>query len=98
MWEDEPGNTAYPQLRVVNDGENGESYDIIVDSMVTCSSGHFVRALGILLATYYVFNLEYPEGLQNTWTFYQVMFLQLPDIACLPRVLKCVCTLKNTDD
>ena len=103
IWEDETGDetgdTAYPQIHMVNDSEeeNGERYDIIVDGMVICSNGNFVRALGILLATYYVFNLEYPKGLQNTLTFYQVMFLQLPDIARLPRVVKLMCTLENID-
>ena len=99
IWEDETGETAYPQIRVVIDEEeeNGERYDIIVDGMVICSNGNFVRALGILLATYYVFNLEYPKGLMNTLTFYQVMFLQLPDIARLPRVVKLMCTLENIE-
>ena len=76
------GTEPWPQI----ESKNKESKDlaqiifqspfnIILDGVVLCETQDFISAVHVTLATYYVFNLNYPKALDAFYTFLQKKIL-----------------------
>ena len=48
--------------------------DVLIERFQTASSKDFFRAFAILMASFYVFNVEYPKKLEGTLIFIQKNF------------------------
>ena len=70
-----------------------EMYEIIIEGVVVCRCGDIVTAFGLIMAAYYIFNLEYPAKIENTLTFYQRIFLGVIDSSKNARVSALTCKL-----
>ena len=55
---------------------NWESFDIITEDVRVGSAKTITESLAILMATYYVFNIEYPSELSKTLTFFEKAILK----------------------
>ena len=75
----------------------GETLKIVADKVVICETDNLMEAAGLLLATFYVFNIAYPKASMATLTFYQKVFLNLQDEAKrLPRVISLLSKLVSS--
>ena len=64
-----------PDEGILRDGE----LSVMVEGVLLCKTYSFTRALALLLACYYVFNLAYPQKGCATLTFMQRCFINLQD-------------------
>ena len=62
------------------------------------SSKYFIRAFAILMASFYVFNVEYLKKLEGTLIFIQKFFLRISDKQKSPsKVLRLISSIKTRD-
>lgn len=75
----------HPYIGVVA-GDSTLSFFVITERLVLFSTGSFLKALKGLMAAYYVFNIEYPKGLNMPLLFIQHFVLCIKE-EILPQAL-----------
>ena len=75
-----------------------KNFSIYVENVMVGSTGSFVEALQIMLATYYVFNIEYPKELERSLTFFQKAILKR-NTQCkkIMKVIKLIASMNNVE-
>lgn len=68
---------VWPHILMQGDMDNEAEYTIVVDGHFALKAKTFTRAVKLLFASYYVFNICYPKELVNTLTFLQQAILNL---------------------
>ncbi|XP_066914364.1 uncharacterized protein [Clytia hemisphaerica] len=58
---------------------DGDSFDVKVEEEILATTNNFFDAVCLMLASYYVFNIVYPNSLINTLTFIQKYILDIGD-------------------
>ena len=98
---------AHGPIISVKGYEKGDDYGKIVDDDVEfevsvegnslCLVKDFMVAFQIYLESYYIFNLSYPKGLENTLLFFQKYIINICDdgIKISTRVLSLIMKAKN---
>ena len=54
-------------------------FDVLIERFQIASSKEFIRAFAILMASFYVFNVEYPKEPEGTLIFIQKNFVKISD-------------------
>ena len=60
--------------------EDDVQFSLLVEGVQVCTCGNLVTAFALMFATYYIYNLSYPDAIQSTITFFQTSFLKIEDI------------------
>lgn len=63
----------------VNLLDDSAKFSVVVEDVIIMHTNNFVDAYSALMASFYVFNLEYPRELQGTFSFVQKYLLQISD-------------------
>lgn len=63
----------------MNKGEVNKKYHIVIEQLVVCEVDLFARCLFILLSSFYVFHLKYPDKCKKVLLFLQDYILEQPD-------------------
>ena len=93
---DETEISSFPKLMVESEYMFGEFVDIsvVIEGETICTCGDLLTAFKLLFASYYVFNLAYPDVLKSTMTFFQKGFLNIHDkVKRDPKVSRLLTTL-----
>ena len=92
---DEEMPSSFPQLLVESEELFGTDavISVVVEGDVICSCGDFFSAFCLLFATYYIFNLAYPDSLFSTLAFFQKAFLGIHDGTKDAKVSRLLTTL-----
>ena len=80
---DECKHSSYPRILIdcVEDPfEDVMKFSLLVEGVQNCTCGDLVAAFALMFATYYIYNLSYPDAIQSTITFFQTSFLKIEDI------------------
>ena len=80
---DECKHSSYPRILIdcVEDPfEDVMKFSLLVEGVQSCTCGDLVAAFALMFATYYIYNLSYPDAIQSTITFFQTSFLKIEDI------------------
>ena len=88
--------SSFPKLFVKSENLFGEFVDIsiVIEGETVCSCGDLFTAFKLLFATYYIFNLAYPDVLKSTLTFFQKGILNIQDkMKKDPKVSRLLTTL-----
>ena len=77
---DERTHSSYP--RILTDCEEDPfeddvQFSLLVEGVQICTCGDLVTAFALMFATYYIYNLSYPDEIQSTMTFFQKTFLKI---------------------
>ena len=59
--------------------EDDVELSLLVAGVQVCTCGDLVTAFALMFATYYIYNLFYPDAIQSTMTFFQTSFLKIED-------------------
>ena len=79
-------------------GEENTSYHIMVERFHLTSTKDFINAFGVLMASFYVFNLEYTKKVEGSFIFVQKLFSNIYDKQKTPqKVLKLISSLKKDE-
>ena len=78
--------------------EENTSYHIMVERFRLTSTKDFIKAFGVLMASFYVFNLEYTKKVEGSFIFVQKLFLNINDKQkTQQKVLKLISSLKKDE-
>ena len=73
-----------------------EVFEIVVDNRMVARTNDFFQEFSVMMASYYVFNLEYPNTLVGTLSFIQRYILGISDSTkTLQRVLTLVAKVRK---
>ena len=67
-------NTPISDISDIEFLADASRLDVLIERFQTASSKDFFRAFAILMASFYVFNVEYPKKLEGTLIFIQKNF------------------------
>ena len=79
---DEHTHSSYPRILIdceEDPFEDDVQFSLLVEDVQVCTCGDLVTAFALMFATYYIFNLSYPDAIQSTMTFFQTTFLKIED-------------------
>ena len=96
-----------PQILAINaNGENptdlirlvaADEYRVVVEGLEVGSTGDMIKAVMIMMSTYFVFNIAYPKEVQWFLTFIQKAVLAKHESALrIPTVIKFIASISNT--
>ena len=88
--EVDPTGKIVPMLVSRGNIFSADQFFLIAEETVLQEFEEFTMAFGSLFASYWVFNMEYPRTLNNTYMFVQRVMLSLPDGSPLPNSCKLV--------
>ena len=54
-------------------------FSLLVEGVQVCTCGNLMTAFVLMFATYYIYNLSYPDAMQSTMNFFQTAFLKIED-------------------
>ena len=55
-------------------------FSLLVEGVQVCTCGGLATtAIALMFATYYIYNLSYPDAIQSTMTLFQTAFLKIED-------------------
>ena len=54
-------------------------FSLLVKDVQVCTCGDVVTAFALMFATYYIYNLFYPDVMQSFMTFFQTAFRKIED-------------------
>ena len=78
--------------------EENTSYHIMVERFRLTSTKDFIKAFGVLMASFYVFNLKYTKKVEGSFIFVQKLFLNINDKQkTQQKVLKLISSLKKDE-
>ena len=78
--------------------EENTSYNIMVERFRLTNTKDFIKAFGVLMASFYVFNLEYIKKAEGSFIFVQKLLLIINDKQKIPqKVLKLISPLKKDE-
>ena len=70
----------------------------MVERFRLTSTKDFIKAFDVLMASFYVFNLEYTKKVEGSFIFTQKFFLNISEKQKTPqKVLKLISSLKKDD-
>ena len=105
MAKDFCAGKSYPQICLgagpeINAEElvSWRNFTVYVEGVMVGRAGSLVEAVGIVMATYYVFNIAYPKELERTLTFFQKAIMKRND-QCkrIMRVIKLIASMNNAN-
>ena len=75
-------HSSYP--RILTDCEEDPfeddvQFSLLVEGVQVCTCGGLATAIALMFATYYIYNLSYPDAIQSTMTLFQTAFLKIED-------------------
>ena len=71
-------------------------FEIKVEQFTTGTTKGFVNSMALLISSFYVFNVEYPSKIENTFTFNLKFFLNINDKSkTSDKVLRFMSVLKK---
>ena len=79
---DEHTHSSYPRILIdckEDPFEDDLQFSLLVEGVQVCTCGDLVPAFALMFATYYIYNLSYPDAIQGTMTFFQTTFLKIQD-------------------
>ena len=68
-----------PSADINVSSEENTSYHIMVERFRLTSTKDFIKTFGVLMASFYVFNLEYTKKVEGSLIFIQKLFLNIND-------------------
>ena len=79
---DEYTHSSYP--RILTDCkedpfEGVVQFSLLVEGVQVCTCGDLVMTFALMFATYYNYNLSYPDALESTMAFFQRGFIKIED-------------------
>ena len=77
-----------PYIVTGQDNLDSNYFYIMADNIKVCHTQTLTKAIKLLFCTFFVFNIAYPNAIKGTLTFYQKVFLNLPD--CASKIQKVV--------
>ena len=80
-------------IRIMEPVDGDEVYQIVLDEIAIATCGDLVTAFGLMMATYYSFNIAYPKELNSSLVFFQKAFLNIRDSANVKKVTNLMCRL-----
>ena len=84
-------------INVISEEEK-KNYHIMVERFRLTSTKDFITAFGVLMASFYVFNLECTKKVEASFIFAQKFFLNINEKQKTPqKVLKLISSLKKDD-
>ena len=54
-------------------------FSLLVEGVQVCTCGNLMTAFVLMFATYYIYNMSYPDAMQSTMKFFQTAFLKTED-------------------
>ena len=81
---------SYPRILIdckEDPFEDDVQFRLLVEAVHVCTCGDLVTIFALMFATYYIYNLSYPNAIQSTMTFFQTAFLKIED--SVKRTTKC---------
>ena len=91
-------NTPISDISDIEFLADASRFDVLIERFQSASSEDFIRAFAILMASFYVFNVEYPKKLEGTLIFIQKFSLKTSDKQKSPKkVLRLISSLKTRD-
>ena len=102
MVADHNPGVSFPQLVLGKKSEIGEIAEtqnctVMVEGVVVGYAANFLEAIGIILSTYYVFNIAYPKEIEKSLTFLQKVLLgKHEECKRIPAVLSLISRM-NTE-
>ena len=79
---DEHTHGSYPQMLLdceLDPVEDDVQFSLLVERVQVCTCGDLVTALALMFATYYIYNLSYPDTIHSNMTFFQTTFFKIED-------------------
>ena len=97
-------DVSYPQIRMASVPNNlfevatmANHCRIEVEGVTVGNTANLMEAIGILMATYYVFNVAYPKDVEKSLTFIQkAMLVKHEECKHIPAVVALIAKM-NTD-
>ncbi|XP_046542876.1 uncharacterized protein LOC124253198 [Haliotis rubra] len=91
--EDWQGANTVPSFIVCDGGAEEAFTDVSIfhvysEGQKVCTTDNIIDALKVYLAVYYVFNLQYPQGLSKTHLFFDKMLLKIKNKPMGRKTLK----------
>ena len=80
---DECKHSSYPRILIdceEDPFEDDVQFSLLVEDVQNCTCGDLVTAFALMFATYYIYNLSYPDAIQSTINFFQTSFPKIEDI------------------
>ena len=79
---DEYTHSSYP--RILTDCkedpfEGVVQFSLLVEGVQVCTCSDLVMAFALMFATYYNYNMSYPDALESTMTFFRRAFIKIED-------------------
>ena len=89
---DENGNTLSDLIGIAGAAD----YHVIVENLEVGSTGDFIKAIMMMMSTYFIFNIAYPKEVQWYLTFLQKAVLEMHGSALrIQAVIKFIAELQN---
>ena len=76
--------------------EESTEYELKVETFTLARGQNFIEMFGLMLASFYIFNVEYPKKLEGSLMFLQKFLLGIGDETKTPqKVLQLISKVKN---
>ena len=78
--------------------EEDATYEVKVEKCSLGTTNDFLKAFAMYIASFYIFNVVYPQSIEHTLCFVQKLFLKLSDSTkTSARVLSLIAKLKRAN-